>query len=103
MARPHRKTVKGRPAAYRAPASVGPAAARKMIEKAWGWLDADQVAVLRGRYWDGMTVEQLAAASEITVEQVRRTESAALLRCRRVITGLFDPDTGEVRPTPTAP
>ncbi len=98
----HRQHVKGRPAGYRPAARAGPAAARRMVESAWAWLDAPQQVLLRGRFWRGLSVDEIAAAWGLTPAAVRQAEAAALLLCRRVITGLYDPGTGDALPMPAA-
>ena len=69
-----------------------------MVESAWGWLSDQQRALLRGRYWDGLSVEQVAEGMSLAVADAARAEAAALLLCRRVIGALFEADTGEPLP-----
>ena len=71
-----------------------------MIAAAWPWLDLAQQSLLRSRYWRGLSVEEAAAVLATSAAEAGRAEAKALLLCRRVIAGLYDPQTGDPLPAP---
>ena len=63
---------------------------RQFINFALKWLTEPQRLLLRQRFWEGLSIEQIAAQAGVAAGEVRKAEAAALLTCRSLIRPLID-------------